>query len=251
MASDSGTSLHLLSIDLGSAPSSLRAALELGPGDVEHWLKRARAAGAPLAIVRGPDTVDLYSTEAGRRAAFKPLLESLWSLGRNLDGFEQIRTREGYGHAVVRHMLRQAAGLDSTEHGLSYSGCIAQARAQAAQLGTLSDALSQLFELASSTADRSEAETQLSAPHSTRASRQIEALTAERILEEELVAFRVAAANDEAARSSVPAPRTSMAAPAGESGSLPMYTANEPGSCVRLRVAPFSLVPASVRKSAG
>jgi len=249
MAADMGNSLHLLSIDLGSAPSSLRAALELGPDDVEHWLMRAKAAGAPLAIVRGPDTVDLYSTEAGRRAAFKPLLESLWSLGRNLEGFEHIRTREAYGHAVVRHMLRQAAGLDSTEHGLSYAGCIAQARAQSADFGTLSDALAQLFELACSTADRSEAETQLSAPNSTRASRQIEALTAERIMEEQLVVFRIAAANDQAARSSAPAPRASVAAPDGES-TLPLYTANEPSSCVRLRVAPFSLVPASARKSA-
>jgi Glutamyl-tRNAGlu reductase, N-terminal domain len=249
MASDTGNSLHLLSIDLGSAPNSLRAVLELGPGDVEHWLKRAKAAGAPLAIVCGPETVDLYSTEAGRRTAFKPLLESLWSLGRNLEGFEQIRTRVAYGHAVVRHMLRQAAGLESTEHGLSYAACIGRARAQAADFGTLGDALRQLFELASSTADRSENETQLSAPHSTRASRQIEALTAERIMEEEIIAFRVAAANDEAARSSVPAPRNSVVAPTALASVLP-FSANEPGSCMRMRVAPFSLAPVSTRKSA-
>ena len=242
-------SLHLLSIDLGSAPSSLRAVLELGRDDVEHWLKRAKALGAPLAIVCGPDSVDLYSSEAGRRAAFKPLLESLWALGRNLEGFERIRTREACGHAVVRHMLRQAAGLESTEHGLSYSGCIAEACKRAKRYGTLSSALGDLFQLASSTADRSEAETELSAPYSTRASRQIEALSAERIMEEELTAFRVAAANDEAARSSVPAPRPSLAAPGENSGILRLYGANEPGSCVRLRVAPFSLVPASTRRS--
>jgi len=223
--------------------------LELERGDVEHWLKRARAAGAPLVIVCAPDCVDLYSSEAGRRAAFKPLLESLWALGWNLDGFEQIRTREASGHAVVRHLLRQAAGLESTEHGLSYTGCIAEACAHAAGYGTLSQALRELFQLASSTADRSQAETELSAPYSTRASRQVEALSAERILEEELTAFRVAAANDQAARSSVPAPRTSMLAPSDRSNSLPPYTANEPGSCVRMRVAPFSLMPASTRRS--
>jgi hypothetical protein len=246
MANVTSDSLHLLSIDLGSAPSSLRAVLELGRDDVGHWLKRAKAAGAPLAIVCGPDSVDLYSSEAGRRAAFKPLLESLWSLGRNLEGFERIKTREAYGHAVVRHMLRQAAGLESTEHGLSYAGCIAEARTQAALHGTLSSALTDLFQLASSTADRSEAETELSAPYSTRASRQIEALSAERIMEEELTAFQIAAANDQAARSSVPAPRDSML-PASTAYSA--YTANEPGSCVRLRVAPFSLVPVSALKS--
>jgi Glutamyl-tRNAGlu reductase, N-terminal domain len=249
MATVSSESLHLLSIDLGSAPSSLRAVLELGRDDVDHWLKRAWAAGAPLAIVCGPDRVDLYSTEAGRRAAFKPLLESLWALGRNLEGFERIRTREACGHAVVRHMLRQAAGLESTEHGLSYSGCIAEACARAVRHGTLSDALRELFQLASSTADRSEAETELSAPYSTRASRQIEALSAERIMEEELMAFRIAAANDEAARSSVPAPRASLPVPSESSGLLPLYTANEPGSCVRMRVAPFSMVPGSTRRS--
>jgi hypothetical protein len=249
MANATSESLHLLSIDLGSAPSSLRAVLELGRDDVEHWLKRARAAGAPLAIVCGPDSVDLYSSEAGRRTAFKPLLESLWALGRNLEGFERIRTREATGHAVVRHMLRQAAGLESTEHGLSYSGSIAEACTRAARRGTLSQALLDLFQLASSTADRSEAETELSAPYSTRASRQIEALSAERIMEEELTAFRIAAVNDEAARSSVPAPRTSVPAPSELAGNLPPYTTNEPGSCVRMRVAPFSLVPVSARRS--
>ncbi len=249
MANVPSESLHLLSIDLGSAPSSLRAVLELGRDDVEHWLNRARAAGAPLAIVCGPDRVDLYSSEAGRRAAFKPLLESLWSLGRNLDGFEHIRTREAYGHAVVRHLLRQAAGLESTEHGLSYIGCIAEACTRAARYGTLSQPLRELFQLASSTADRSLAETELSAPYSTRASRQIEALSAERILEEEVTAFRVAAANDEAKRSSVPAPRTSVAAPNDRASGLPPYTANEPGSCMRMRVAPFSLAPVSARRS--
>jgi hypothetical protein len=248
MANASSESLHLLSIDLGSAPSSLRAVLELGRDDVEHWLERARAAGAPLAIVCGPDSVDLYSSEAGRRTAFKPLLESLWALGRNLEGFERIRTREANGHAVVRHMLRQAAGLESTEHGLSYSGSIAEACTRAQLRGTLSQALRDLFQLASSTADRSEAETELSAPYSTRASRQIEALSAERIMEEELTAFRVAAVNDEAARSSVPAPRHSLPAPAELSG-LPPYTSNEPGSCVRMRVAPFSMAPVSARRS--
>jgi hypothetical protein len=247
MANVTTNSLHLLSIDLGSAPSSLRAVLELGHGDVAHWLERAKAAGAPLAIVCGPDCVDLYSTEAGRRAAFKPLLESLWALGRNLEGFERVRTREAYGHSVVRHMLRQAAGLESTEHGLSYSGCIAQASLQAAEHGTMNDVLRELFQLASTTAVRSAIETELSAPYSTRASRQIEALGAERIMEEELAAFQVAA-NDQAARSSLP-PAQSTPAPSDRASTLPMYTANEPSSCTRLRVAPFSLLPVPVKKS--
>lgn len=233
------SSLHLLSIDLCSAPNSLRAVLALGPNDVQHWLERARAAGAPLAIVCGPDSVDLYSSEAGRRAAFKPLLESLWSLGRNLEGFERVRTREAVGQAAVRHMLRQAAGLESTEHGLSYAGAISAACVQATRYGTLSDELEELFAVARATAVRSESETELGAPSSTRASRQIEALSAERILEEELVAFQAAVANDQARRSSTPAPRSS----------LPPYSTEELGSSVRLRVAPFSLLPLPTRKS--
>lgn len=233
------TSIHLLSIDLHSAPRSLRPVLELGPTDVEHWLLRAGAAGVPLAIVCGPDSIDLYSSEAGRRAAFKPLLESLWSLGRNLEGLERIRTREAAGHAAARHMLRQAAGLESTEHGVSYASAINAACDQASLFGTLSDELRELFGLAQTTADRSETETELSAPHSTRASRQVEALSAERILEEQLVAFQVAAESEQAARSSLPAPRAS----------LPPYTSEEPGSCVRLRISPFSLRPMSERKS--
>jgi hypothetical protein len=208
--------------------------LELGPSDVEHWLGRARSSGAPLAIVCGPDCVDLYSSDAGQRAALKPLLQSLWALGRNHDGFERVRTREAYGHAAVRHLLRQAAGLESTEHGQSYSNCIAQAEAQATRFGTMSPALAELFQLATTTADRSETETELSGATSTRASRQLEALSAERIVEEELFGFRAAVTNDRGGRASVPA----------------RYAAVEPGSSVRLRVAPFrSLVTVSARKS--
>lgn len=243
MASATTESLHLLSIDLGSAPSSLRAALEFCQEDVAHWLKRAATAGAPLAIVCGPESVDLYSTESGRRAAFKPLLESLWSLSRNLEGVDRVRTTEASGHEVVRHLLRQAAGLASTEPGLSYAGCIAEAWDLAAQHGTLSDALRELFQSAHTTADRSHAETELSAPHSTRASRQVEALSAERIMEEELMAFQVAAAND--VRASV-APSVASTRP---SSLLPAYSANEPGSSVRIRISPFSLAPVSQRRS--
>lgn len=242
MASVNTNELHLLSIDLGSAPSSLRAVLELGREDVEHWLKRASAAGVALAIVVGPTSVDLYSTEQGRRAAFKPLLESLWALGRNLEGFERVKTTEASGQEVARHLLRQAAGIESTEHGVSCAGCISQAYAGAAANRTLTEPLRELFQLATTTADRSFAETELAAPHSTRASRQVEALSAERIVEEELAAFRAAAANDQDARKSAPAPRP----PRRASGT---FDACEPGSRVQLRVAPFSLTPASLRRS--
>ena len=247
MASPSTAPLHLLSIDLGSAPSSLRAVLELAAEDVEHWLARASAAGVPLAIVCGPGSVDLYSTEQGRRTAFRPLLESLWSLGRNVEGCDQVRTVEASGQEVARHLLRQAAGLESTEHGVSYTGCIAEAWERARVHGTLSDELLELFQLAHATADRSHAETELAAPHSTRASRQLEALSAERILEEELVAFRMAAAND--VRSSLAPTAASTPAPRRTSGLLPAYSASEPGSCMRLRVAPFNLAPVSERRS--
>lgn len=238
MASGTDT-LHLLSIDLGSAPSSLRAALQLSGEDVEHWLGRAVAAGVTLAIVCGPDSVDLYSTETGRRDAFKPLLQSLWAVGRHLEGFDRVRTTEASGHAVVTHLMRQAAGLNSAEHGVSYTGAIDQGYSLAALNGTLCPDLQELFELASITAHRSQAETELSAPHSTRASRQVEVLGAERIMEEELMAFRVAAANDEGARSASLAPPGSV--PARSASVAPAYTPREPGSAMRLRVAPGAL----------
>lgn len=245
MASASTQSLHLLSIRLGSAPSSLCAALAFCREDVEHWLKRAADAGAPLAIVCGPESVDLYSTDAGRRAAFKPLLESLWSLGRNLEGVDRVRTTEASGHEVVRHLLRQATGLASTEHGLSYEGCIGEAWERAAQYGTLCDALCELFQLAHATAHRSHAETELSAPNSTPASRQLEALGAERILEEELTALRIAAAND--VRASL-APNVANAE-RRPSSLVPAYAATEPRSSARIRISPFSLMPAAPCRS--
>jgi hypothetical protein len=273
----SNSSLHLLSIDFGSAPSSLRAVLELSADDVEHWIRRARMAGVPLVVVCGPESIDLYSSEAGHHAAFRPLLQSLWALGRHLEGFDRVRTREAFGHAVVRHLLRQAAGLESTEHGVSYSRCIAKAHAQATRFGTLSVALGELFELASDTAQRSETETELSSVTSTRASRQLEALGAERIMEEQLVAFQ--AASERAERASAPPvastrpPVTSTRPPLASTlppfastrppvastlppvaSTLPpsraSYAADEPNTGVRMRVTPFqNWLPLSTRKS--
>lgn len=235
MAHVDAQSLHLLSIDLGSASSSLRAVLELGAEDVDHWLSRAQAAGVPLVIVASPTSVDLYSSEAGRRVAFKPLLESLWSLARNLGGFDRVRTIEGTGHAAVRHLLRQAAGLDSAESGLSYRECIAAACERAEHHGTLTDLLRELFQTASTTAARIHAETELSAPHSTRASRQVEMLGAERIVEEELTALRVTSSHE--IRASVaPAEASSR-----QSSLYPPYGADEPISSVRIRISPAGL----------
>lgn len=234
--------LHLLSIDLGSAPSSLRAALLLSDEDVEHWLGRAVAAGVTLAIVCGPDSVDLYSTASGRRDAFKPLLQSLWAMGRNLEGFDRVRAVEASGHAVVTHMMRQAAGLASAEHGVSYAGAIDKAYSLAALNGTLSPDLQELFELASVTAYRCRAETEVSAPSSTRASRQVEMLGAERIMEEELTAFLVAAANDQGPRAASLVPPTSAPADRPLASLVPAYAPHEPGSTIRLRAtsAPFA-----------
>jgi hypothetical protein len=255
----SGTDcLHLLSIDLGSAPSSLRAALLLSDEDVEHWLGRAAAAGVTLAIVCGPDSVDLYSTASGRHHAFKPLLQSLWALGRNLDGFDRVRTVEASGHQVVTHLMQQAAGLQSGEHGISYSSAIDQAYSLAALNGTLSPDLQELFELASITAHRCRAETQLSAPHSTRASRQVEMLGAERIMEEELTAFMVSAANDQGARAASLPPPASLTprsvtprsvTPRSVTLRAPSFAPHEPGSAMRLRATPALLVNPLLRRS--
>ncbi len=218
--------------------------LELRAEDVGHWLMRARAAGAPLAVVCTATSIDLYSTEAGRRAAFTPLLASLWSLGRNFSDFANVRTTEATGSEVVRHLLRQAAGLDAGEDGTSYAACIDAACVEARAAGTLSDALENVFQLASATRHRSLAETELGAPTSTRASRQLEALSAERIVEEELTAFRVATVSAEAPRAPVPAPlRRSSAA------LLPAYRPDEPGSATRIRVSIAPVEAASDRRS--
>ena len=73
-----------------------------------------------------------------------------------LEGFDRVRTIESTGHAAVRHLLRQAAGLESTEDGVSYRHCIEEACQRAEQQGTLSDTLREMFQVASSTAERSQ-----------------------------------------------------------------------------------------------
>jgi hypothetical protein len=235
--------LHLLSIDLGSAPSGLRSTLEQGLRDLRPWLVRAGMQGVPLAIVRSPGALDFYSTESGRHAAFRPVLAKVLGLTGGVANAALVQTTQASGSEVLRHLLRQAAGLDATEHGESHAACIVQAEMEAFDAGTLCPTLESLFRLANNTRRRSLSETELEAPTSTRASRQLEALSAERIVEEELMAFKAAAAIDEPARTSVAAPR--VPAP-----SLFPFSSSEPGSFVRLKVAisPLGDVSVSDRK---
>lgn len=255
-------SLHLLSIDSTTAGADARRALDLSSDALIECSVQAARDGAPLAIVSSAASLDLYSTAADHRAAFRPLLQKLWSIGLPCSAsFRSVRARELRGLDAARHLLRQAAGLPGCEPGDQALPAIDAAYLRARSAGTLSPELEGLFRLALGTAARSLTETELSAPTSTRASRELEALGAERIVEEELVAFRMTSvANDTTPAAPqhpdtlVPRPsltssmppqsfrlgvRASLVAPkSGVISILPSYSASEPGSSVRLRVAP-------------
>jgi hypothetical protein len=231
---DGRDSLHLLSVDLQSAPSSLRVLFESCTEQLEHWLGRAAASGAPLVIVHHPDSLDLYSTRAGRKTAYTPLLASAWTVARSLPELSRGQARELRGAAVVRYLLRQAAGLDPFELDGLRRERIAAARRKAAKAGSSCEILDQLFGAAIRTAERAASETELASPSSTRALRELSALEAERIVEEEIASFSVPLTI--ATPASVPAPSSARRAFPLSAPPLDGFGREEPASTSRLKL---------------
>jgi hypothetical protein len=211
--------IHLLAIDLGPLKGGFGTSAPFA-AEIRGFLDEAANRRVPLVILADAGALELYSTESGRFVAFRATLHGLAEKRRALRELGCARACETNGTAAARHLLARAAGLFGLGPEALDLAALHAAAARSAILRTLSPELGELFRLAAQVGRRVRAETALFSRGAESAAREVESLAAERIVEEELTAWRSRRA--EKAPVSPPAVR----AP---------YAEDEPGSLIRLR----------------
>jgi glutamyl-tRNA reductase len=215
------TTVALLAIDLGDAPIAVRNALTLdGPG-IDAVIDRARRmlGDIELVIVSDASRFELYTTEASTPGVFRCILPELLARAGGRTSLAELRTVEARGPAVVRHAMRLASGI-GCHSGLEKLAELNHALFRSRAAGTLGPELSALFSAALGTGFRACTETHASDPQRSREERELAVLEVDRIIEEEVVAWRTARLRD--------AP---FEVDPGQ------YAAYEPESSVRLRLS--------------
>jgi hypothetical protein len=247
------TTVHLLIIDLPQAPSASREALAFPRDEQLAWLSRAAARGTSLVALLTDHSIELYSTESDRTQAFRPVLESLATRMKSMPVLGKARTVTKSGATAARHLLRRAGGLGSELLGdPRFVTQLHAATALSTFKNALGSTLGSLFRAAASVGRRVRQETALGDPNATLALREVDQLSAERIVEEELASWQTQEAEitrvveqaevyDAVAEANLDATGTSM--PEIEQSGIrrvlkgEIVFGDEPGSMVRTRVA--------------
>jgi glutamyl-tRNA reductase len=215
------TTVALLAIDLADASVEVRNALTLEGPELEAMIQGARRAlgEIELVIVSDAQRLELYTTEASTPAVFRCILLELLARAGGRTSLAELRTVEARGPAVVRHAMRLASGVGCSS-GPEMLGELNHALFRSRSAGALGPELSALFFAALGTGFRACTETHAGDPQRSREERELAVLEVDRIIEEEIVAFRTARLHD-AALEVEPS----------------QYAAHEPESSVRLRLS--------------
>src|SRR5882724_2282878 len=216
--------LHSLTVDFENAPASLRKSFDFAREEQTDLLCLAGRDGMPLLLLATKAALHLVSTTQHHVRAFRPVLARIHERVRAAEGFRDVPVRTASGSDSARYLLRQA--IPATRFEPEIRAFVRQLRA-AAELsqacGALSSELSALIRMTEHAAERVWEETRLGRPGSSEAELELESLVAERIVEEELVAWQ----------SSYPALRSSRR-PISSPDILP-FDGEERHSMVRLR----------------
>ena len=218
--------LHCLTIDFAHAPESIRAAFEFAPDEIRDLLCEAGQKGIPLIVLGGPTALTLVSTSQSHVRAFRPILARLRERTLGMEGWRALPVRIASGSDAGRQLLRQA--IPATRFEPEIRAFVRSLRAACELSGTcgaLSTELGALVRMTEHAAERVWEETRLGRPGSSEAEIELETLQAERIVEEELVAWQ----------SSYPALRSSRR-PVSDADIGP-FDGEERHSMVRIRVA--------------
>jgi len=220
-------SLHLLTIDFETASPVVREALNFSPAELEELLRSAGASEIPLVLIPGEHCLHLVSTSRNHVRAFRPVLARVQERIGACDGSRQVPVQISRGGDAARQILRRAtpfSGRVLEAHAFVRALRAAGERARAC--GSFSAELAALFDMTAHAARRVEHETHLGRPGSTEAELELEGLDAERIVEEELLAWQ----------SSYPAARSSLRPPISEHD-IQVFSSEEATSVVRLKPA--------------
>jgi hypothetical protein len=242
----SGSAIHVLIIDLPERSGAGPAAFAFSREDQLDWLKGAAERGASLVALLTDDGIELYSTERNRRLAFRAVLTSLESRVKELPVLAKARTIAKSGADAARHLLGRASGRSANLEGdLRFTTQLHTATALSAYSAALGPELGSLFRAAVTVSRRVRKETSLGDPSATGALRELERMSAERIVEEELAAWQAQEAelsrlveqvefNEPPTR--VEAPLSARVSSMTGLKSLLVGFLDEPGSAVRAKI---------------
>lgn len=218
--------LHLLTIDFSGVPL-VREAFAFSAEELRELLRAAGRSGVPLVLICNTRSFHMVSTSQNHVRAFRPALAQVHERTHAIEGSRAIPVHVTRGSDAARQLLRHAAPfLQSEPEARCFVEEMRAAAALSSECAAFSSELAALFRMTEHAAARVYNETRLGRPGSQEAEIELEALAAERIVEEELLAWQ----------SSHPALRASVRPPLSERD-LELFAAEEPQSVVRLRAA--------------
>ena len=194
--------LHCLTIDFAGAPEPEHVAFELPADELRDLLCHAARHGAPLIVLFTTTALTLISTTQHHLVCFRPVLARLRERLPASDGWRALPARSASGSEAARQLLRQA--FPPTRVGpLShrFTRRLHAAAELSAVCGALNGETVALVRMAEHAAERVWEETSLGRPGASLTETALELLAAERIVEEELLAWQ---SSDPALRSSRP-----------------------------------------------
>jgi hypothetical protein len=219
-------SLHCLTVDFAHAPPALRTVFEFPIDEIRDLLCIAGRDGLPLIVLCTSTALTLMSTSRHHVRAFRPVLAHLRERALEHEGWRTLPVRIASGSDAGRQLLRQAIPSSRFEPEIrSFVRTLRHAAELSGICGTFSTELGALVRMTEHAAERVWEETRLGRPGSSEAEAELETLAAERIFEEELVAWQ----------SSYPALRSSRRPPSDSD--ISQFTGQERQSMVRIRVA--------------
>jgi hypothetical protein len=220
-------SLHLLTIDLASAAAHAREAFVFSTHEQRELLFGAGRDGIPLFFLVTPLALHMVSSSQNHVRAFRPALARLNERTHVVEGARSVPVRVSRGGDAARQFLRHATPFTQPRaEAERFVVDMGAAAALSVACGAFSVELAALLRMTEHAAERIQRETRLGRPGSSEAEMELEALAAERIGEEELLAWQ----------SSYPTVRASVHPPIS-TRDIELFAAEEPQSVVRLRTA--------------
>jgi hypothetical protein len=186
--------LHCLAIDLTHAPEAVRAVLEqraAGSDELCDLLCEAGRASLPLLLLSSQTGLTLVSTRRHHVRAFRPVLALIREALLGVAGWRTTPVRIAGGSDAGREFLKVAlSDLRSARHTQHFTRNLRAAAELSLACGALTSELWALTRLAEHTANRVWNETRLGRLGPSAAELELETMDAERIVEEELVAWQ-------------------------------------------------------------
>ncbi len=218
-------SLRCLTVDFAAAPPALRAVFALPADEIRDLLCLAGRAGLPLMLLGTARSLTLISTSLNHVRAFRPVLARVQERTVGLEGWRKLPVRIASGSDAGRQLLRQVIPSTGFEPEMrAFIRSLRSAAEMSGVCGAFSGELRALVRMTEHAADRISDETRFGCADSSEVEIELEALAAERIFEEELVAWQ----------SSYPALRSTRR-PVSDSD-IGQFAGEERQSLIRIRV---------------